>query len=675
MARLSEQDVNMKYALWILFFLILSGSTLAVTYQGTYEGWPFFGSTAAEIMQVNNAAVAECWNNSISQGTLYNINGYNFTLSSTTGNASKNNYTVGYQGMDANGGPNGTYLGPTGNMKIVRQLNQTNILGINGTFPESANIDGVCLTIILAGGQTDASNKVSLSVEQTGGTGQWNVADIFPASGNNESFMDWTSTDNGTTWTRATSTSPIFLLSNNSDYFGNVYLGTGGPSVNYSNAVTVNNSLDCNPFPYGVTVYNITQTFRTSAAGAQGNLSAYLLSQSNVNSTWQDYIIAKSSPITVVGQGSLKYTGDWPANTTLPCGPYAIVYYTDGGIDANTTIITGFIGAANPIGNNYGGSKTYLGNAFSAKSTANNFTTSSIGFNEMAYEMYFTNNTVNTSTGFVQGAQGGRCLSAYSCSQTFSNSVITGDLIVAFGSILNATDISYVWTNCTNTSQGSNLTMLFDNGTTNHAFFAYGFANTTGSCFVNATAQGKTAAISVGAHEVRGINATNPLDDWNTYTNSFTTTPLTGNITTTQDNDYLIAGFQADGSSHTFNSADGSYANRTGIVNAYYTFDNIINTAGVQSPSFTANAGSTNFGFLVGFRGTGNGSGGVGSSCSVVNGYWPCSCPINTTLSVGGPLIINGTGSCSVTAPIVSATSLRALVCDVHVFGGGSVHT
>jgi glucose/arabinose dehydrogenase len=179
---------------------------------------------------------------------------------------------------------------------------------------------------------------------------------------------------------------------------------------------------------------------------------------------------------------------------------------------------------------------------------------------------------------------------------TFSGSVTAGNVIAAFVGWYPKTDtLSSLTATCV-----SGAFTLLDNPTTgveSRAALAYGVVSTTGPCTVTATASAGTAYIDAIVHEISGVDTSSPLDNSQHRINAQAepgtgaNAVTTGNITTTQNGDYIFGAAFNEGlnGSLTVTAGTGYNSRQADLSGFMLSEDRIQPSAGTVAATFSNN--------------------------------------------------------------------------------------
>jgi len=186
---------------------------------------------------------------------------------------------------------------------------------------------------------------------------------------------------------------------------------------------------------------------------------------------------------------------------------------------------------------------------------------------------------------------------------SFSSNVTVGDVIavfVAWDSVVAT--LSSVTDTC-GAGGGSNTYTLLDNPTTGNASraMAYAVVGKSGACTVTANIAGGTVNGKIVVHEISGVNTGTPLAG---HKITAQTTPGTGidavssgNITTTQNGDYIFGASIDEGANGTHFAAGTGYAwhELTRPTGSMMSEDKVQPSAGSVAATFTGDQAGASY--------------------------------------------------------------------------------
>jgi hypothetical protein len=198
-----------------------------------------------------------------------------------------------------------------------------------------------------------------------------------------------------------------------------------------------------------------------------------------------------------------------------------------------------------------------------------------------------------TIPAFIQGRVAASNWNVTSVNLNFDNNVTAGNLIVM---LIKWGSSAVTLNSLTSTCTSNGLTLLHNPTTASDtriaAALAYGAITSSGSCTVTANISGTAGTLSVIAHEVSGVDMTNPIDSEAVNTQNYPSTGIdgvtSGNISTSFDGDYIFGCTAIRGTVNNLQAGTSYALKQSGIGdNPFATEDRIQIAHGTIATTFT----------------------------------------------------------------------------------------
>jgi hypothetical protein len=221
----------------------------------------------------------------------------------------------------------------------------------------------------------------------------------------------------------------------------------------------------------------------------------------------------------------------------------------------------------------------------------------------LAAGVFVPNHSARAGVVFVQSASA-LTTGVAAVPVSFSSNVTVGDVIAVFVGLGDQVATLSSITDTCGAGGGSNTYTLLDNptaGSASRAAMAYAVVGKSGACTVTANLTGGTPVAKIVVHEVNGVNTGTPLAG---HKITAQTTPGTGidavssgNITTTQNGDYIFGASLDEGGNNTHFAAGTGYAwhEMTKPSGSMMSEDKVQPSAGSVAATFTGDDAAASY--------------------------------------------------------------------------------